>query len=240
MQEVVYYIPILTTVLSLYFASVVFGRYRSRDRAPHLLWWAAGILLFGVGTFMEGFTAIFGWHQAIFRAWYIAGALLGGAPLAQGTVYLLLKRRTADRLSVILVAFVTVAAILVILTPVNALLASDSKLSGEVIEWTWVRAFSPFINTYAFIFLVGGAAYSAIKYHERGAQRERMWGNILISVGALLPGIGGSFTRFGYTEVLYVTEFAGIILIYAGYRLSVSSGAAPRLDAHATAVSLTA
>jgi hypothetical protein len=34
----------------------------------------------------------------------------------------------------------------------------------------------------------------------------------------LLPGIGGSFTRFGYTEVLYVTEFLGIILIYFGYR----------------------
>jgi hypothetical protein len=33
-----------------------------------------------------------------------------------------------------------------------------------------------------------------------------------------LPGIGGSFTRFGYTEVLYVTEFVGIILIYLGYR----------------------
>lgn len=109
----------------------------------------------------------------------------------------------------------------VLLTPLNGAVASDSKLSGEVIEWTWVRAFSPFINTYAFIFLVGGAAYSAIKYHESGAQRQRMCGNILISIGALLPGIGGSFTRFGYTEVLYVTEFAGIILIYAGYRLSV-------------------
>ena len=47
-----------------------------------------------------------------------------------------------------------------------------------------------------------------------------MWGNVVIAVGAILPGIGGSFTRAGYTEVLYVTEFVGIILIYAGYRLN--------------------
>ncbi|MBA4181167.1 MAG: hypothetical protein C0506_11310 [Anaerolinea sp.] len=221
MKDTVYYIPVLTTVLSLAFALAVFQRYRSRDGAPYLLWWAAGIFLFGVGTSMEGFTALFGWNEGIFRSWYISGALLGGAPLAQGTVYLLLSRKTADRLSVILVTFIAIAAIMVLLTPVNAQLADDKKLSGDVIEWTWVRAFSPFINTYAFIFLVGGAAYSALKYRERGDAPGRVWGNALICVGALLPGIGGSFTRMGYTEVLYVTEFVGIILIYFGYRFNV-------------------
>lgn len=49
-----------------------------------------------------------------------------------------------------------------------------------------------------------------------------MIGNIFIAVGAILPGIGGSFTVFGHTEVLYVTEFIGIILIYVGYRYSIS------------------
>jgi hypothetical protein len=46
-------------------------------------------------------------------------------------------------------------------------------------------------------------------------------GNVLIAVGALLPGIGGAFTRFGYTEVLYVTELIGLCLVYAGYRFNV-------------------
>ena len=32
-----------------------------------------------------------------------------------------------------------------------------------------------------------------------------------------MPGIGGSFTRFGMVEVLYVTEFIGLSLILAGY-----------------------
>lgn len=35
----------------------------------------------------------------------------------------------------------------------------------------------------------------------------------MIALGAILPGIGGSFTRLGYVEVLYVTEFTGLLLI---------------------------
>jgi hypothetical protein len=43
-------------------------------------------------------------------------------------------------------------------------------------------------------------------------------GFVFIALGGLLPGIGGSFTRFGHVEVLYVTEFLGLCLIFAGYR----------------------
>ena len=50
---------------------------------------------------------------------------------------------------------------------------------------------------------------------------KRVVGNALIAVGAVLPGIGGSFTRLGYVEVLYVTELIGLVLIWAGYRTIV-------------------
>ena len=52
-----------------------------------------------------------------------------------------------------------------------------------------------------------------------------MLGNWLIAIGALLPGIGSSFTVFGFVEVLFVTEFIGIILIWAGYRAMTVSQA---------------
>jgi hypothetical protein len=218
--DAVHYIPIATTLMSFAFAAVVFRRYRQKEGARHLLWWTAGILTFGAGTFTEGYTAVFGWHEGIFRAWYITGALLGGAPLAQGTVYLLIRRTWADRMTIAVVSFIAIATVFVLLTPVDSSLAEEHVLSGKVIDWTWVRAFSPFINTYAFIFLVGGATYSAMRYSESADSRDRTIGNIFIAVGALLPGIGGSFTRFGYTEVLYVTEFIGLILIYFGYRFN--------------------
>jgi len=38
----------------------------------------------GVGTITESLTTVFGWNEWVFRAWYITGALCGGAPLAPG------------------------------------------------------------------------------------------------------------------------------------------------------------
>lgn len=217
------YVPLVTTVLAVAFGTVILRRRRAlvaADGQPrmHLLWWGIGVYFFGLGTIVEGLTAVFGWSEFGFRAWYISGALLGGAPLAQGTVYLLVGRRISNTLAVILVAYVTVAAVFVILSPLTPPVADERVLNGEVLDWQWVRLFSPFVNTYAFLFLVGGAIYSAFAFRGQG---HRSQGNALIAFGAILPGIGGSFSRAGYTEVLYIGEFIGIIFIYFGYRLAI-------------------
>jgi hypothetical protein len=66
-----------------------------------------------------------------------------------------------------------------------------------------------------------------MRYRADTATRNRFIGNVLIAVGALLPGIGGSATRLGHTEVLYVTELMGIILIWMGFRWNVKDRNAP-------------
>jgi hypothetical protein len=124
------------------------------------------------------------------------------------------------------VTFFLVAASFVLAAPVNAALAQPHLLSGKVFAWPWVRLFSPFINTYALIFLVGGAALSAFRFSKRRDTYHRFVGNVFIAVGALLPGIGGASSRLGHTEVLYVTELIGLCLIYVGYRFNVSTPAA--------------
>ena len=217
MPGVVHYIPIITTVIALSLAFSLGRRFRARGGA-HLLGWTIGALTYAAGTAIEASVTLFGWHEWLFRGWYIAGALLGGAPLAQGAVYLHVPRRVANLLSIGLVAFVFVAATFVMAVPIQLDLVEPHRLTGRVMAWPWVRAFSPIINLYAFVFLVGGALKSAMQFWRRQEMRARAEGNLLIAMGALLPGIGGSFTRFGYTEVLYVTEFLGIILIYLGYR----------------------
>ncbi len=219
MIEVINYLPIASTAVAVAFSRVLYRHWRRNPQAKHVMWWMIGVMLFGAGTLTEALTTLFGWHEPIFRSWYIAGALLGGAPLAQGTVYLLLKPATADRLARWLMGYISVAAVFAIVTPLKVELVDD-RLSAEVIGWTWVRLFSPLINTYALIYLVGGAIYSAIKYRRQsGAAARRKWGNILIAIGGLLPGIGGAFTRAGYVEVLFVTELLGLSLIWAGYHL---------------------
>jgi hypothetical protein len=224
MPTPVHYIPIVTTILAACFAPVVFRRWQRRKPAPHLWWWSLGIALYGVGTFTEGFTTLFGWNEVVFRSWYISGALLGGAPLAQGTVYLMFSRRTANAMTVALISVIAVAATVVILAPIDISLVESHRLTGSVMEWRAARLFSPFINTYAAIFLIGGAALSAWRYRLDPDTRHRFIGNCFIAVGALLPGIGGAATRMGHTEVLYVMELIGLTLIWVGYSYNVKPG----------------
>ncbi len=234
MPSFVHYLPIATSVFAAWFGVVILRRYFDRRSGPHLAWWGFGVLMYGVGTVTESLTTLFGWSEPVFRTWYISGALLGGAPLAQGTVYLLLQRKTANRLTVALISVVAVAATFVLLTPIDTAAVESYRLSGSVMEWSWVRAFSPFINLYAAAFLIGGAVLSAVRFHGVDGMRHRFVGNVFIAIGALLPGIGGSFTRFGHVEVLYVTELIGILLIYIGYRFNTRAVATPTASVAAT------
>lgn len=230
----VHFIPILTTLLAVPFALEIYRRYRQFPDRLHLLWWALGIATYGVGTLTESLTTLLGWQEPIFRAWYVSGALLGAAPLAQGTVYLMLSRKVAHALTALLVLYVVVASTAVYLSPIDYAAVETHRLSGRVFAWQWVRMFSPFVNLYAVVFLIGGAILSALRYSADVSTRHRMWANVLIATGAILPGIGGTATRMGHVEVLYVTELAGMLLTWMGYRMSVRPVAVPRqTEAHA-------
>jgi len=217
-MHLINYIPILTTLFGLYFFIQLYRHWNTNKKSAHIFWWMIGVLCYIAGTVTESANTLIGFSVVNFKAWYITGALLGGAPLAQGTVYLLYSKKIADRLSLILIIVIITAAVFVILSPVNTSLVENNRLTGKILEWKFVRLMTPFINLYAFIFLVGGAVYSAFKYAKNVQFKKRFTGNLLIAIGGLLPGIGGSFTKFGYVEVLYVTEFIGLIFIYLGYK----------------------
>jgi hypothetical protein len=218
MNNLVAFIPIFTTIFSFYFLIKIYNHYQER-RKKYLFWWTLGVLTFGLGTLSESLNVLLGWNGVNLKFWYIVGALLGGFPLAQGSVYLLMQKRFADITSIIFVSLIAIASCFVILSPIELPDSFTGKLSGSVLGWTWVRLFSPIINLYAFFFLVGGAIYSAHRYYKRGNRDAPFRGNIFIAIGGLLPGIGGSFARGGFVEVLFVTEFIGLLLIYYGYRI---------------------
>ena len=228
--NLVHYLPAITTVVAAAFATSLHRHWRSKPEARYLLWWMIGVVLYGTGTLTETLTTLIGWNEVVFRAWYISGALLGAGPLAQGTTYLLLPRLVADRLAVAMVTYVAVASSFVVATPLVPDLVETHRLSGDVMAWQWVRLFSPLVNLYAVVFLIGGAIWSAVQYRRRGDSGSRVRGNVLIAVGAILPGVGGSFARAGVVEVLYVTELIGLLLIVAGYRVMTGDRVIPIHD----------
>ncbi len=208
MREVtfVHYLPIMTTIISAVFSLLIFKRYRKLG-GTHLLFWGWGVLVFGMGTFAESWITLLGWNVSIFRFWYIVGALMGGAPLAQGTVWLLLQPKTAKRLTIALILFVVISSIFVLMSPIEMDKVDFNLPSGKVFTWQWVRGFSPFLNSYAVIFLIGGAIISALRYRKQINDKsldtqiahDRFIGNVFIAIGAILPGIGGASSRAGYT-----------------------------------------
>jgi uncharacterized membrane protein len=126
---------------------------------------------------------------------------------------------------VILTIVSIVAAILIFTTPVNASAAAAYNLNQpasaqyqDILVRSGIIVFLTIIlNIYGTVTLVGGAIYSAFIFWRKRVMKDRMIGNILIAAGALLPALGGTFIKAGLADWLYLSEFLGIILIYAGF-----------------------
>ena len=215
----VHYLPIITTVLAAVFCVQLFWRFRRHRSGAHLLWWGIGVFAYGLGTALESAITLFGNSVFLNKSWYIAGALLGAYPLAQGTVFLLLKRNTALALTAITLPLVASLSVLVVWSPVVIEAMENHRPSGAILGWQWIRGMTPIVNLYATFFLVGGAVVSSVRYQAaRGpGDGSRAVGNSLIAFGALLPGLGGGIAKAGVVEALYVGELVGLVFIWSGY-----------------------
>ena len=214
-------LPFASSIISFIFAFLVFRRYFKR-KGPHLLLWGIGMIFYAVGGFCEAFYGAFGWNPTIFRLWYLFGAMLVAAWLGQGTVYLLVRRRWADILMIVLGLASLYGAFRVFgaeLDPtlMTSSLHTGSELSGRAIVTPGIRTLTPFFNLYGTVTLVGGALYSAWIFWRKRILLHRAIGNILIAVGALLPAFGGTFSRFGINGALYISEFLGAVLMFIGF-----------------------
>jgi len=216
------FLPLATTALAVLFARALFLRWRSKREAAHLLWWAVGVACYGLGTALEGTIALAGSSVALVKAWYVAGAILGAWPLAQGSAFLL-SPRTARRLMWAVLPVVVAAAVLALVSPVDASRLEPRRPSAALLAWSPARVLPPLINVYAALLLVGGAALSAVRFAVQKDGGGRALGNALIALGALLPAIGGTIARHGGVEPLYVSEFLGLCLIGMGYRICIRS-----------------
>jgi hypothetical protein len=217
------YLSIFSTIITFVFAAAVLARYRYK-RPKHLLLWGIGLILYGIGTLCEVILS-FTFNALALKLWYLAGAMLTAAWLGQGTVYLLVRKRgVADALMVILAIVSLAALVLVLAAPVTSAAASFniskpvSEQYRDILERNGMMiALTILLNIYGTITLVGGAILSAYLFWRKQVLVNRMVGNILIAVGALMPAMAGSFVRAGLVDWLYVSEFLGVVLMYAGF-----------------------
>ncbi|HUX39056.1 MAG TPA: hypothetical protein VMV44_14245 [Rectinemataceae bacterium] len=227
------YLPFLSATLSLAFAIVVLGRWLRSRKHLHLLLWAIGLLMYSLGGFCEGWNGSLGWNPLAFRLWYLFGAMLVAAWLGQGTVFLLAKKRTA-RITLLILGLASIyGAIRVFGATLDPTKLMGRELAGVAIASGGVRILTPFFNIYGTLTLVGGAIWSAWLFFRKRQLRNRAIGNVLIALGALMPAFGGTFSRFGLPNALYISEFLGAFIMFAGFLTAVRPEASEAFKAEA-------
>ncbi len=85
-------LPFASSLLSFVFAIFLFDQWRERRR-PYQLVWAIGMLWYGISAGTEFLGGAFGWGEALYRVWYLIGAIWVAGWLGLGTVLLLARTR---------------------------------------------------------------------------------------------------------------------------------------------------
>ncbi|MBI5671527.1 MAG: hypothetical protein HZC41_26345 [Chloroflexi bacterium] len=260
MLSLPFILSVISTVTSGLFAALVLRRWWQKRRdghpAPHLLAWGIGMVMYFVGTLAQVVLTLT-WSPLFFAFWYWCGALMTAAWLGQGTVYLLWRRGNVARnlqMALILVGVMTLPWTL-FLTEFNEAAwkpgADMTQLYRDHVDENGVvqpgimagesrgtvRFFSPIMNVWGTIALVGGAIYSAYLFRRKQILRNRMIGNWLIALGGLMPALGGALIRLGDPSFKYTGEMLGAVLLFAGFLLATQAADELREQRRAPAVS---
>ena len=217
------YISLATTLIALIFSGSVFERYRQRG-GPHLLFWSIGALLYGLGAISETLLSV-GFNTFALKTWYLAGAMLTAPWLGQGTVFLLVRKRNV---AAILATILLVASLFAIdslrVAPITAAASTYDPLSPVAEQYSDILirngviiTLTILLNLYGTLALAGGALYSAYLFWRKRVLANRLYGNILIAAGALLPASGGSFVLAGFVDWHSLSLLLGVVLLYLGY-----------------------
>lgn len=230
-------LPFISSAIMLAFTISVLQRGFAR-RKPHFLFWGVGLAMFTLASLAEAYFALGRWSTPMFFAWYLCGAALNAAWIGHGTLLLLVPKRGVH----IVTGGLIVASLAATALMVQAILRTDGsayvagvalseqyrQLMPPIADGGLVRLFTPLLNSYGMLTLVGGALWSSWLFFRKQMLPKRVLGNVLIAVGALSVGLAGTLTRLGSGGYLYLGELLAAGLMYSGFL--VAAGPAPRVD----------
>lgn len=223
LQSYHFYISVLMMICSGVFATLVLRSWLAKRR-PHLLAWGGGLLLYFIASLSQ-VVLTFMWSGLAYRLWYWAGALMVAPWLGQGTIFLLVRRGSIARNSMMALSLVSLMTFIwMFITPLTPSLpwtiGQDIVVLTDEIMPPFsgsVRAFVPITNGIGTLMLVGGALWSAQLFASKQIMQNRVIGNALIALGGVLPASGGYFIRLGQPNYKFTLDLLGVILIFIGY-----------------------
>jgi hypothetical protein len=231
MAPLVIALPAAAAVIAALCAAFV-GWDAQRRPSPERVSWAVAFLLFTAAALCEVVGAATGWTPTLARVYYLAGAVLVVGVLALGELYLLLPSRMPAITPGVSLLVVAVAATAVWSAPLDSV--RISAVGWQALErGPFLVALAATINAGGTIVLTTGALYSAWKLRAGRGSGRRAAGCVLIAVGTIAVALGGTLTRFGRPEYLYLTMALGIAIIFAGVVLTRRPLSAQSMTRHA-------
>jgi hypothetical protein len=85
-------LPAVTSLLAFVFAIALVDQWRDR-RQPFQLIWSVGVLFYAIASGCEALAGAGGWNEALYRTWYLTGAVWTAGWLGLGTAFLLARTR---------------------------------------------------------------------------------------------------------------------------------------------------
>lgn len=192
-------------------AGYLFLKYAG-GRKLHNLLWGVGLALWSISAFTQASSLYLdGWIAPVYRLYYFAAIALVGF-LGAGTLGLIWPQsRLYPAFNVYIVYFTTVLAVVVALGPLDLAALATPVAGGAGMAFTTLPFTLP-INVPGGIFFIGGAAFSIYKTKKLFA--------VFITLGAIMPAVGGILARFAIPGFLPFTDFVGISFLSAGVYLS--------------------
>lgn len=221
--------PLISALISLACAGAIARDALVRPR-PDKIAWAIAFAVFAVAAGAEVAGSLAHWTPNLARVYYLTGAVLVVGYLALGELYLLFASRIQRVAPGATLLITAVAATIVLNASVDQTkLASDG---WEAIDrGPALTAVAIAVNSLGTLVLVGGLGYSAWRFRQQRTHRNRMIGCLLIALGTIVVGLGGTLTRLGHREYLYIPMSIGVAIIFLGYLQTRATSPAGKLAA---------
>lgn len=217
-----------SALVAVAFAFSTYERWLLR-RSPQYFAWTVALALFVVGASALAWGSSVGWSPLAFRIFYATGAVANVPVLAAGQMYLLVTRKTADRIAQVLGLVLAFTVGVVMTDPLTASVPADRLPKGDEVFHAWPRVFAAVGSGVGATVLVVGTVLGVVRiaranrYAQVSGARLRMTGLGLLALGTIVLGLSGLFNSvLNAMAAFSVTLMLGVTILFAGFVLSTT------------------